>query len=89
MQECMLRHRPLPGCIQNAPTLFLGNELWYAAFLDLSSERELGWSTGPIRWTAICDYAEAWGLDLADLEYFIREMDKVYLVKTAPKPKKS
>jgi CBS-domain-containing membrane protein len=81
----MLRRCKLPDRIANAPSLFLGNEIWFTAFLDLSNEREIGWGAGPIRWTAMRDYAEAWDLDLEDLEYFIREMDKVYLTKTAPK----
>ncbi|RPJ39859.1 MAG: hypothetical protein EHM35_01240 [Planctomycetaceae bacterium] len=83
----MLRRKSLPDCIVNAPNLFLGNEVWYAAFLDLNADREMGWGAGPIRWTAIRDYAEAWDLDLDDLEFFVRAMDKEYLaIANKPKP---
>lgn len=88
MQECYLRHSRLPDAIQNAPDLYLGNEVWYAAFLDLNSCRDLGFGVGPIPWTAIADYASAWELDIDDLEFFIHEMDRVYLAETRKKSQK-
>jgi hypothetical protein len=85
VQECYLRRCPLPDRIANAPSLFLGLEVWYAAFLDLNGCRETGWGAGPIPWTAMRDYADAYELDLDDLEFFLHEMDRVYLAKAAPK----
>jgi hypothetical protein len=86
VRECYLRKHALPDSIQNAPQLFLGLEIYWQAFADLSSCRAIGWGAGPIPYTAIVDYARAWGLDTEDTAFFMSEMDRVYMEKAnAPK----
>lgn len=78
----MRERLPLPARIQNAPSLELGLELYYGAFLDLHTCRPLGLDEGPIRWIDIHDYADR--LELSedqrdDLHYHVRAMDNAYL----------
>jgi len=78
----MRERLPLPAKIREAPSLFQGLELYYDAFLELSSCRFTGFALGPIPWTAMRDYAEAFELDEEqkdDLFYFVRAMDVAYL----------
>lgn len=102
IEQCVRQGMPLPQRIQNAPELHLGLELYYLAFLDLTSCRTAGYGTeGPIPWTATRQWAEAHDLSgeqLEDLEYHIPRMDEVYLkfkakkleasTKTPPGPRK-
>lgn len=80
---------PLPERIKNAPELLLGLELYYRAFLDLTSCRGNGYGTeGPIPWTATHEWANAHNLSgeqREDLFYFIPHMDEVYLKFKAKK----
>lgn len=81
--------------------MYLGLDLYYLAFLDLTSCRSTGQAEGVIPWTAIRQWAYEHELDLEqteDLHYLIPQMDEVYLKFKAkklsanqpstPKPKK-
>jgi hypothetical protein len=84
---------PIPERIQNAPTLHFGLELYYLAFLDLTSCRGTGYGTeGPIPWLAMDRWAvrhelsdEQW----QDLQFHLGRMDEVYLKYKAEKLKAS
>ncbi len=82
---------PLPERIANAPELYLGLELYYMAFMDLTTCRGQGYGTeGPIGWLAIRDYAvaqEIQGEQLEDLFYHIQHLDAAYLDHKAKKLK--
>lgn len=74
--------------IANAPEILLGLQVFYIAFMDLTSCRGSGYSTeGPIGWLAINQYADAKGFEdeqREDLFYFVGKLDLVYLdYKTA------
>lgn len=74
------------------PELLPGASDVYAAFWELSSDRQIGFSTGPVPWSSIDRWLERRGVtDAAEAQTFIRlirEMDEVYLAhdpkKTAP-----
>ena len=74
---------PLPDKIQNAPELLLGLELYYKAFMDLTSCRGQVYGTeGPISWLSINDYCLIHGImgeQQEDLMYHIQRLDSVYL----------
>jgi len=74
---------PLPDRIQNAPELFLGLELFYVAFMNLSSCRSQGYGTeGPIGWLQINDYCITYGIigeQRDDLIYHVQHLDETYL----------
>ena len=73
---------PLPPVHANAPTLTIGLELYYQAFLDLTSCRPSGFGVCPIPWYVIRDYAETFQFDSDQedaLYYHIRAMDKVFM----------
>lgn len=85
-------HRmPLPDRIANAPELLLGLELYYKAFLDLTTCRGQGYGTeGPIGWLSIKGYADAHELSMEqqeDLFHHIQHMDAAYLKFKADKLK--
>lgn len=76
----MKRKRPLPEAIRNAPRLFLGLDLFLAAYLDLQGDRG-GMGDGRIPWTAAQAYCTAndFGPDLTDdCHYYVRAMDDAW-----------
>lgn len=82
---------PLPQSIQNAPELFIGLEIYYSAFLDLTSCRTGGYGTeGPIPWLAARQWAQVNELSeeqTEDLLFHIPRMDESYLKHKAKKLK--
>ncbi len=62
--------------------LLSGLELFYLAFMDLTTERQLGFGEGPIPWSKIEMYADVHrirGSQRESLHYMVREMDLAYL----------
>jgi hypothetical protein len=47
-----------PKFLRDRPVLLPGLELYYAAFMDLSTTRSIGFGIGPIPITAIYEYAD-------------------------------
>lgn len=69
-----------------------GLNLFYIAFLDLTSCRALGYSQGPIPWLAIHHYCEAHDMDgeqREDVFYHVARLDKAYLDWSAKKVQSS
>lgn len=82
IEQCDRNGWPLPKRIQEAPDLILGLELYYQAFMDLNTCRSIGFSAGPIPWTAVADYAAAHEFDseqTEDLFFFTHVMDAAFL----------
>lgn len=83
LQACARERRPPPARIANAPDLLPGLELFYLAFMDLTSCRGQGYGTeGPISWLTIDDYAARCGYlgeQREDLIYHMQRMDAEYL----------
>lgn len=82
LRQCAQLKLPIPDAIANAPILTEGLELYFMAFLDLTTCRSYGTGEGPIPWTAIRDWAAYNGLSAYqtdDLFYMVREMDNAYL----------
>lgn len=91
MQMCLRDGRPIPKAIQNAPELWMGLELFFTAWLELTPDRPSGWDVRPIPWTSISQYAEVFGItgeQRDDLFYFVRAMDDAYLKHCRKKSKK-
>ncbi len=81
LEQCRRLRLPLPDKIKNAPQLFIGLELFYGAYLDLSSCRT-GLGDGPISWQSIEEYANVNGFDAEQkdsLHYFTMKMDAAFL----------
>lgn len=81
---------PLPQSIRDKPKILVGLELYWKAFSDLSSDREIGMGIGPVPWRAIHE----WGLrhnivgdDFERLVLMVRGLDAVYIEKQASKRK--
>jgi len=90
IRECYARKKALPERIQNAPNLFMGLELYFQAFVELNTNRNTGWSAGPIPSWCIAEYAERLELteeEEEDLHYHIRMMDQAFLAHVARKNK--
>lgn len=82
MADAIRSRRPIPDRIANAPTLQPGLALFYLAFQDLSSERQVGQSLGAIPWTAIDQYCtryEIEGEQYEDMQYHVARLDRAYL----------
>lgn len=86
-QDILKRSRnmgtPVPDRILNKPTLLLGLGLYYNAFYDLGTERQLGaMSPGRIAWSKVRQYAEVYKFneDQAQLLWlYIAKMDTAFL----------
>lgn len=92
VEKCIRARQPFPNAILNAPTLDPGLNLFYVAFLDLTSCRTLGYAQGPIPWVAIHHYCEAHditGEQREDVFYHVAHLDKEYLDWSAEKTKQS
>lgn len=91
--DCYREGMPLPAKIRNAPELQIGLELYFDAFFELSTCRQVGFGLSPIPWSAIREYALTYGLDdvqTEDLTHHIRTMDEAFLKhhsRTTAKPK--
>ena len=82
LEQCKRERRPLPPAIANAPELRMGLEMYYGAYFDLMTCRQVGMVAGPIPWTAINQYATAYRYDDEqedDLQFYISRMDSAYL----------
>ncbi len=81
---------PLPEKIANKPTIGVGLDLYWRAFQDLSSDRDVGMGVGPIPWSAM----SAWGArnrirgdDFERLVLVLRGLDSIYMDKQSKKSK--
>lgn len=82
IEQSYKQRKPLPEKIANAPEIALGLEIYYVAFLDLSTCRPFGMGEGPIPWTAIDRYCVVNGIKgelREDLFFIVQELDGVYL----------
>jgi hypothetical protein len=77
------RRQEIPENIQNAPELLPGLQMYYDAFIALTSCRSLGYGVmGGIPWTAINDYAERYeihGAQFDRLVFYVQALDNHYL----------
>lgn len=92
LDQCIRNRMPLPDAIARAPQLQMGLELFYTAFMELSTCRSIGFGEGPIPWTATRDYCDEFALDgdqRLDMFYHIAAMDTVYLQFRARKTAKA
>lgn len=73
---------PLPDAIANKPDITAGLDVYWQAFTDLNTSRELGMAEGPIPWTAMDQWATRHrivGEDFDRLVIILRGMDATYL----------
>lgn len=86
IKQANQQRKAIPDKIANAPSVGFGLELYWEAFLLLSSERV---SEGAIPWRAMKDYALEIGIDdvddRQDFYFIIREMDLKFVSITAKK----
>lgn len=71
-----------PRFLRDKPDLLIGLELFYTAFSELNTCRSSGWNAGPIPFTAMMDYSQAFGFSerqTSDLIFLVRAMDRAYL----------
>ena len=74
--------QPIPARIANAPELHVGLELFLIAFFDLDTERQAGFSIGPIPWSKCREYANAYQFDeelTEDLMFFVKQLDNAHM----------
>jgi hypothetical protein len=72
------------------PEVLMGLQLYWVAFHELSTCRTIGMGAGPIPWTAIADYCDAWeiyGEQRETLFHLVKAMDAAYGEYQAKKKK--
>jgi hypothetical protein len=72
----------VPQQLLDEPQLYPGLGIYYRAFWELSSERQIGMGCGPIPHSAIVGYARNYRMSddqEFDLIYLMRKMDARYL----------
>jgi hypothetical protein len=83
LEQARRTRQPIPKTFLNAPELFLGLDIYYLAFMDLTSCRELGHGClGPISWWSCQQYCNEYGIEgeqREDMFYHIQKMDNAYL----------
>jgi hypothetical protein len=83
VEQARINRAPVPTRIKNAPQLWVGLELFYRAFYDLTTCRpNTGFGAGEIPWTATEEYARSMRMDWEQktrLHYLIRALDRAYL----------
>lgn len=80
--QCIRERLPFPEKIKNAPQLHLGLDLYFTAFLDLTTCRPGGMGLYPIPWDRIQDYGERFYFSDELLEEFhilIRKLDEAWV----------
>ena len=83
-KQAVMAGNKIPEKILNAPQVNTGLELYFNAFFELESERQIGMSIGPIPWSSINEYSKVYNLSTEQKEclfYFVRKLDRVYLRK--------
>lgn len=88
IDQCVRERRPLPEKIAKAPELFWGLELFYLAWRELDTTRQVAFAEGPIPWLMIREFCwchEIDGEQAEDLLYHVRELDNCYLEWRAKK----
>lgn len=91
VRQCINTGREIPDKIQNAPKLIMGLEFVLDAFFELDTERQLGFSPGPIPRSAIKNYAneyDMYGNEFDEFLFLIRRMDTSHLVQLQKKQAK-
>lgn len=81
---------PLPDKIANKPEIKTGLELYWKAFQDLSSDRDVGMGVGPIPWSAMSTWGarnHIRGDDFERLVLVLRGLDSIYMDKQSKKSK--
>lgn len=69
IEAAIRRRQPLPDAIAGAPQMLWGLEAYYDAFVELSTDRQIG---GPIPWSSIDRYACRHGIEGESFEYLLR-----------------
>ena len=83
---------PLPDKIANKPELITGLELYWKAFVELSSDRAISMAEGPIPWSSMNMWALRHGIFGDDFDRFVavlRKLDEAYLQKQNKSRKKT
>ncbi len=63
----------------DAPVLNFRQQRLLLAFTELSTDRAVGMSEGPIPWSSVQRYADEYGFCLEDLSDVVRMVDGAYL----------
>lgn len=94
--DCERTGEPLPDAIANAPELDEDLLFYFDAYLELSSERQIGMGIGPIPISSLWAYCDRLvalnvGFDSEDIyrfEKIIKGLDYIYLTNQNNKRKK-
>ncbi len=83
---------PVPEALEDKPELEQGLAFYWYAFWQLSTDRQLGMSEGPIPWSAIDRWSQRHDIDGDEFDRLVimlKHMDVVYLKHRSKAQKKS
>ncbi len=83
---------PIPEPLDSMPELEPGLVFYWYAFWELSTDRQIGMSEGPIPWSSMhrwCQYHEILGDEFDRFVIMIKHMDAAYLKHRSKASKKS
>ncbi len=68
-------------CLQDRPVLLPGLDVYFKAYQDLSFDRNIGMTVGPIPWSSIIKWCEVHGVyDINEIDTcvrYLRALEKV------------
>ena len=71
MQQALRLNAPLPDKIANTPDLELGLDFYLEIYLDLCSDKDVGFGEGPIPWSSMNEYAYRYDITGDDFERMV------------------
>lgn len=91
VEQALKNGSPIPDRILNKPVLRPGLDFYFTAFIELSTERQIGQAEGPIPLSAIREWAKDCGIyspsEYERLKQLVWSLDTVYLNHRATKIK--
>ena len=82
---------PLPDTVANKPRLRVGLDIYWRAFWECSTNRDIGMAEGPIPWSVVDRWASRHGIEGEDFDrlvLIIKAMDSVYIEERTKSHKK-
>lgn len=62
MQQALRLNAPLPDKMANIPDLNLGLDFYLEVYLDLCSDKDIGFGEGPIPWSSMDNWAKRYNI---------------------------
>lgn len=72
IQQALNLRAPIPDKIANFPDLNPGLDYYLEVYLDLCSDKDVGFGEGPIPWTSLDKYARRYNIEGEEFERLVQ-----------------